>query len=223
MTSKSTKIIAAIFTGLIAAPVYAGGLDAPIMTAEPAPVVQAQPMMQAPGWGGLYLGAQAGTIGVDYEIEIDEPGFTGVGLFELDGKFYGVHVGYMHDIGNFVLGGEFDYDMINLDTSTVTTDVSTSTDIDSDGTIMRLKVRGGYNFDRFLPYFTAGLARLEVDDEGDGSTDTDGTFVGFGGVFKATNNILIGGEFLRHQFDDAFDSGLDFESDTFSLRASYRF
>lgn len=213
MTSKSTKISVAIFAGLIAAPAYAGGFAEPVVVAAPAPVAQVQPVVQAPGWGGFYLGAQAGTIGVEAESE----------ALEFDGTFYGVHAGYMHDFGSFVLGAELDYDIFNLDELTFRGERDVAFD-GEDGSVMRLKARAGYNLGRFLPYATAGIARLALDDAPFGDETTDGTFVGFGGVFKATDNILVGGEFLRHQFDDAFDlDGLDLEADTFSLRASFQF
>lgn len=222
MISKTPKFSVAILTSVIAAPAFAGGFAEPVVVAAPAAVVQAQPVVQAPGWGGFYLGAQAGTVGV--ESEINDPDFSDFTL-EFDGSLYGVHVGYMYDLGNFVLGGEFDYDMINLDevTSGFPGDVI-SGDVDEDGSVMRLKARAGYNLGRFLPYATAGIARLSLDDRPFGDETTDGTFVGVGAVFKATDNILIGAEFLRHQFDEAFgDDALDLEADTLSLRASYRF
>lgn len=229
---------ATAIAGLSAAPLLAGGLDQPIFEQAPASVVVTQPAV-APrtGWGGFYIGGQIGTLNADSSIALGDiltPGeiidfnTTFSTNFdanddvdaELDGNFYGLHVGYMYDLGNFVLGAEVDYDQINFEELSASFEgFSESENIDEDGTIARLKFRAGYNAGRFLPYVTAGVVRLEDDD----SESTDGTFFGAGAAFKATENILIGGEVLQHQFDDAFDTGLDVEATTVSLRASYRF
>lgn len=140
---------------------------------------------------------------------------------EIDGSSYGLHVGYMADLGRYVLGAELDYETIDFDELSGTFDGTTFTESineDSDDTITRLKLRAGYDAGQFLPYLTVGAARIDSDD-----VSTDGAFYGAGVAFLAANNFLIGGEILQHQFDDAFGSGFDLEATTVSLRASYKF
>ncbi|WP_019953921.1 outer membrane protein [Yoonia vestfoldensis] len=210
--------------GFNAFPAFAGGLAEPVM--EQAPVVPATPLpvRSASGWDGLYVGGQVGNVTIETSIRIgdvsplsDTP--NELADYDIDGSGYGLHIGYMHGVGRLVLGGEVDYDVITLDEGTSTFDGTTATiPVDTDGSILRLKARAGYDAGRLLPYATAGLARLELESE-----DTDGTFFGAGIAFKATESILVGGEILRHQFDDSFDTSVDIDATTMSLRASYRF
>jgi outer membrane immunogenic protein len=197
----------------------------------------AQASGQGSGWTGFYVGGQLGIVDSELPVPLSdlvEGGFlteevitdAGFGLDDavtigLDGKSYGVHVGYMHDAGSYVLGGEFDYNSLDFDEVSIDvggTKVTESIDDDSDDSIMRLKLRAGYDAGQFLPYVTVGMARIDSEDE-----STNGTFYGAGVEVLATGNFMIGGEILQHQFDDAFDSGLDIEATTMSLRASYKF
>lgn len=216
--------VATVLAVSSAFPVVAGGL-AEVVT-EPSPVsAPVVPQVSQPdGWGGFYIGGQIGTLKAESSVRVGDflPGNdfpNEFADFELEGGTYGLHAGYMYDMGRFVLGGEIDYDVVNFDDATVEFDGVTETiTADDDGTIARVKLRAGYNAGRVLPYATVGLARFEVD-----SDDTNGTFFGGGVAFKATDNILLGGEVLRHQFDDSFDTGIDVEVTTLSLRASYKF
>lgn len=221
---KMMTCLAVLSAGVSAAPAFAGGLAEPVM--EPAPVAAPapQPVRSAGGWDGLYVGGQIGTATIETSVRVgdvfpgnDFPNETAD--YELEGTTYGVHIGYMYGLGSFVLGAEFDYDTVSLDEGTVTFDGETETiSGEADGSIMRLKGRAGYDAGRFLPYATAGLARLELESE-----ETDGTFFGGGVVFKATDSFLVGGEILSHQFDDSFDTAVDLDTTTLSLRASYKF
>ncbi|MGK0260615.1 MAG: outer membrane immunogenic protein [Candidatus Azotimanducaceae bacterium] len=187
---------------------------------------------QGSGWTGFYVGGQFGSVDLDTTVPLSDffsdDQIVGAG-FELDdtvevgidGTAFGLHVGYMADLGSYVLGAELDYDSIDFDELSGTFEGTTFTqsiDDNSDDTIARLKLRAGYDAGQFLPYLTVGTARLDVEDE-----STNGTFYGAGIAFLATNNLVIGGEILQHQFDDAFDTGFDFEARTMSLRASYKF
>lgn len=192
---------------------------------------------QGSGWTGFYVGGQLGIVdsespillsdlvegGALTELEITDAGFDldDAITLGLDGKSFGVHAGYMYDAGSYVLGGEFDYNSLDFDEVSITfggTTVTESLDDDSDDSIMRLKLRAGYDAGQFLPYVTAGMARIDSEDE-----STNGTFYGAGVEVLATGNFMIGGEILQHQFDDAFDTGLDIEATTMSLRASIKF
>lgn len=220
----STSIIA------LAAPAFAGGLSDPIVEAPAAPVAVAQVAeTQYLSWTGFYVGGQVGSQNADSTV-LASDFFEGEQVsyvegdtvdLESDGTFYGIHAGYMYDLGRIVVGAEFDYDIIDLDEAAATYDGETDTvniDEATDDTIARLKLRAGYDAGRFLPYATAGMARWDSDDE-----NTNGVFFGAGVAFAATDNILIGGEILQHQFKDAFDTEYDIDATTMSLRASYKF
>jgi len=209
----------------LAAPAIAGGMSEPVMTAPAAaPVAAAPAQTAASDWTGFYVGGQVGTMQLDTEFaatDFDQTAPAGDTVeVEADGTFVGIHAGYMRDLGAFVVGAEFDYDVIDFDDITATYDGVTFTESagDTDDTVARLKLRAGYDAGRFLPYATAGLARIDSEDE-----NTNGTFFGAGVAFAATDNILVGGEILQHKFDDVFDSGIDYDITTMSLRASYKF
>jgi outer membrane immunogenic protein len=204
---RSTAALAAIIS-LTAAPVLADGLSQPVIERSPAPVVAA-----VPGWGGFYLGGQLGRM----NSTTASPFITGL-EFAFSEASYGVHVGYMHDLGDFVLGAEIDHDIFNLGEGDIVFNGSELGQFlyDQDATTTRLKLRAGYNLGRILPYATAGVARLSVD----GDTN-NGNFLGLGVAYKATEKFLVGAEFLRQKFDGT-DAG-DVTANRISLRGSYRF
>lgn len=205
----------------LAAPAIAGGMSEPVITA---PAAVAPVRTAASDWTGFYVGGQLGTLRADTEFlatEFDPTAPAGDTVdVEVDGSFAGIHAGYMYDLGSLVVGGEFDFDAIDFDDITATyngTSVTESAE-GSDDTVARLKLRAGYDAGRFLPYATAGVARIDSGDE-----NTNGSFYGAGVAFAATDSILVGGEILQHKFDDAFDSGTDIDIISISLRASYKF
>lgn len=92
-----------------------------------------------PDWTGFYAGAQYGK-----------------GSFELSGNgvsadedmdAYGLHGGYLRDFGKFVLGGELDYNKLDID------------NVDDKGDLTRLRARAGYDMGRFMPYVTLGVGQ----------------------------------------------------------------
>lgn len=183
-----------LVAGLATTPAFAGGLSEPMMQPAPTPIMAAPAPQPVSNWGGLYVGGQIGTfdsessalvsdfLTADDLIDLDlDPSFLDETIdIGLNGTAFGLHIGYMYDIGNLVLGAELDYDQINFDElSGSIQGVTVSENVDGeDGTIARLKGRVGYNAGRFLPYATAGVARLDVDSE-----DTNGTFYGAGVAF----------------------------------------
>lgn len=171
---------------------FAGNLSEPVVVA---PVVA--PVIVAPSldWSGFYAGAQY-TLG---EVSAEGTPET----LDVDG--FGVHAGYLYDLGSFVLGGELDYEMLELSGGGGSADVDAT----------RLKAIAGYDLGSFMPYLTAGAIQLS----GDGFEE-DGTFYGLGGKYQVTDNIRLGAEYLVHTIEDA---GADVDVDTFSLRASYNF
>ena len=188
----------------------AGGLAAAASEAPIAPVVAAAPVT-ARDWTGFYVGGQAGTgdLTLSGPVDLAEPdGET----FEetADLKTFGVHAGYLADLGTFVLGGEVDYSTLDIDGD------------DGDNSVLRAKAIAGYDLGSLLPYATVGLASANIDGLDD---NENGYFYGVGAAYQVTDSFRVGGEFLAHRFEDIFfdDSGADFDVNTFSLKASYNF
>lgn len=183
----------------------AGGLAEPVETVAPTPVIAPAPVMMGSDWTGFYAGAQLGYGKLDPNVTTDPE--------EPDGAVYGVHAGYMYDLGSVVLGAELDYDASNIEFDTP------ASELDS---VARAKLRLGYDGGAFLPYITAGAARATTTNVLDG--DTDGTFAGLGVVYRMNDSVLIGGEVLRHQFEDVADiAGLDVDATTATARVSFQF
>ena len=204
-------------TAMLAAPLAlaagmasAGGLAAPVETVAPTPMPAPAPVvMRGTDWSGFYLGGQLGYGEV-----------TGSGTDEdVNGAIYGVHAGYMYDLGAIVLGAEVDYDMSNID------NVGGNGDLDD---ILRVKGRVGYDAGQFLPYVTGGVVRANVSGTGllgDTDLEADGDFYGLGVAYKFSDSILVGGEVLQHKFYEGDVEGSDntLRATTATARVSFQF
>ncbi len=184
---------------------FAGGYAEPVMEPTPAaPVMQAAPSND---WTGFYAGLQYGQGSSDISGMGESAQLT-------DFDAYGVHAGYLRDLGQFILGGEFDYNMIDTDAE------------DIDGDLMRLRARAGYDMGKFQPYLTAGVARVSLD-SGDESRSETGFTYGIGADYLVTSNISLGLEYSRSDFSDVLEdeigAGIDLETDMIQVRATYRF
>jgi opacity protein-like surface antigen len=192
--------------GLLAAPAFAGGpveIAPEPVVAAPAPVV----VEQSADWGGFYAGAQLGYGDADTNVD----GVDG------DGALGGVHAGYRYDFGRAVVGAELDYDFSNISLDAPVG--GASADIDS---IARVKLMAGADLGRSLLYVTAGKAYAEVSGAGDDLSD-NGKFYGIGMDYAVTDTWTVGGEILKHEFDDFDDSGLDVDATTVKAKVSYNF
>lgn len=152
-------------TAMLAAPLAlaagmasAGGLAPPVETVAPTPIAPA-PIMPSSDWSGFYVGGQLGY------GKVTTPLISG---FDDDftGAIYGVHAGYMYDLGSIVLGAEIDYDLTSMELDYPDPNVTAGGDdftakVDS---IMRIKARVGYDAGQFLPYITGGVVRVEASD-----------------------------------------------------------
>jgi outer membrane immunogenic protein len=189
---------------------FAGGPDAPQIE----PTVAAS--TSSSNWTGFYAGGQIAYLNGDLG---NSPG----DLLEFSGTAYGLHAGYNYDLGQFVVGGELEYDAGDVRVD-VLGGVDTGINIDS---ILRLKARGGYDLGRTLVYGTVGFAQART------SVDTglepppgkaDGYFGGVGVAFMPSDHFIVGGEILRHEFDGfENDPTTDPSATTVSLRLSYKF
>ncbi|MBI6628308.1 outer membrane protein [Pontibaca salina] len=195
-------------SSLLAAPAFAGNLQEPSVEPIIATPVQVQPISD---WTGFYLGAQLG-----YGDAWTSP--VGVAL---DGGFAGVHAGYLHDFGDFVLGGELDYDRSDISQNLGGTELK----IDK---VARLKLIGGYDLGKGLVYATAGVfnGNLKVSEPGFSESDDDnGWVLGGGYKHKFSENWIGGVEALHHKISDLGGEldGLDLKATTISARISYKF
>lgn len=159
----------------------------------------------------------------------------------------GAFVGYDFQLGNnIVLGGEVTYqagtDIDDGDAFVQFSDARTNGAISD---VLGLNARLGYAMGQVMPYVTAGLvtATLETDTsylEGGmrrsfgGSADVNGTRVGIGALYNVSDQIFVGAEFAKTQFDDVdfrgedsfgASAGLsgDYSYTDISIKAGYRF
>ena len=181
------------------------------------PAAQPTPPVVAPtpvsDWTGFYAGAQLETV-LDGEA-------AGVGLAEFDGALYGLFAGYRYDFGSFVLGGEVDYNVGSGDFTSLVPAAPTF-DLDYES-LSRVGAEFGYDAGNVLPYATAGFASIEL---GLPTVTSDGSgyFYGLGLDFRVTDQIVMGGELLQHEFDDYNDiDGETLDALTFGLNIAYTF
>lgn len=217
-----SRLSLAAGAALLAAPALAGGFS-PTVTAPapvaPAPVIAPAPVAPAAtgaDWTGFYVGGQLGFGNLtldDNDDATDEEDF--------DGAIYGLHAGYMQDFGRFVLGAEIDFDGTQIEVGEGDTAVEV-------GSVIRGKLRAGYDAGRFLPYLTAGFAQVRLNSDDEATDDAledsyDGNFYGIGAAYQLTDRFVIGAEVLRHNFDDTPVEDIDADVTTATLRASFRF
>lgn len=182
----------------LALPAFAGKLD----YTPPEPTVVAVPVPVAlPDWSGVYFGGQVG-YGMGEAADEDADGILG-----------GLHLGYNHDFGTLVLGGEIDHDFSSIELDN---------DAGSLDNISRAKLKVGADLGRTLLYGTGGLAMANAEVGGADLSD-QGYFVGAGMAYKVTDSVSVGGEYLYHMFDDFDDSGADVNLSTLTARVSYNF
>ena len=206
-------------TAMLAAPLAlaagmasAGGLAAPVETVAPTPMPAPAPVMRrGTDWSGFYVGGQLGY------GEVTSPAFSGLDD-DFTGATYGVHAGYMYDLGALVLGAEVDYDLTSMEIE----EDGDSLEVDD---ILRLKARVGYDAGAFLPYITGGVVRANLSG-GETDLEMDGDFYGLGVAYKFSDSILVGGEVLQHKFyegDLEEAPGLGIRATTASARVSFQF
>lgn len=242
------SIMLAVPLALAAGIASAGGLAVAVETIEPTPMASA-PILRSSNWSGFYAGGQLGYGKVTSPF-LDQFGDAlGDELADLDifledfaidrdftGAVYGVHAGYMYNLGSIVLGTEVDYELTSMKQSFSGTVIPFESDdtIAFDGafeidSILRVKARIGYDAGALLPYITGGVVRAVLDlnvSEGSESQKIDGDFYGAGVAYKFSDNILIGGEVLQHKFyetDGGSISGAGIRATTATARVSYQF
>ncbi|MGC1495556.1 MAG: outer membrane beta-barrel protein [Sulfitobacter sp.] len=201
MTRTLRMITIAAVTSALGSMALAGTIEeTPVEQSVAPPVFTPAPVNIGGDWTGFYTGLQLGHADAD----------SATGALDGDDTSYGFHAGYDYDFGQFVLGGELDYDK---------TDISLGGGAASIDSVARAKIRGGYDLGRTLVYATAGAARADTS-----VGDETGPFVGLGVAYQVTDRYLIGAEILEHRFDDVGGvAGNDIDATTISIRGSLRF
>lgn len=206
----ATTLVSTAAAGTAFAGAVDGGFDDPMIA--PAPVPVAVPVTG--DWGGAYGGVQLG-----YGFGEFDPDPTAIDELDTDGIVGGFHVGYNWDLGQWVLGTEFQYDASDLSVD----DGTTSGNFDG---IARLKGRAGYDLGNSMIYGSAGVAYTNFDGIS-GVTDIDfddpGYVVGIGYDYRLNENWVLGAEYQHHMFDDFGAPGNDVDFGTVHLRASFMF
>lgn len=231
---KALLASTALSAMLLSAPALAADFMEPAIEVLP-------PAAVAFDWSGPYVGIQGG-----YEWGDEEDGFddtfgpfadtkAAAEAFDVDGFIAGGHAGYNWQSGRFVFGveGEVDYSDLEGEADFEKSSFGDGTSEIIEGTLSvdtdweaSLRLRGGYAFDRFLLYVTAGGAFADVNVEVDGEvTSTSGqttfidpfgeswddTFIGWtagiGGEYAVTDYLLARIEFRYTDFgDEDFDT-----------------
>jgi len=192
-------ITAALLAAAIGMPAMAADLANPPPPPTPIPPPPPTPICE---WCGLYLGINAGVgVGVDSfntSISAGGPDFPGNAFLSssdthaLTGGLFGGQIGYNWQAGNWVFGGEFDWDWSGQqNTSTKAAQnlggvgaAASLTDSDKINSIGTLRARLGWANAGWLWYVTGGVAWAEVNDTFTGSTTNplvalNGTSVSF--------------------------------------------
>lgn len=162
-------------------------------------------------WTGFYGGLQIG--GADAELK----SHAGATLGTDSAMSYGVHFGYNHDLGQWVVGAELAHDRVDLAYTVPLIGGATRTMSEEHG-ITRLKLKAGYDLGTTLAYATVGIADMDTS----GIQYKTGTVLGLGLAWKATPQVIAGVELLHHQFDPQ-QSLTTIEATTVNLRVSYKF
>lgn len=168
-------------------------------TPTPAPSYEVAP--ERFGWEGGYAGVQAGYGFGDADPGDDPSGILGGG-----------HAGYLFQFGQFVVGPEVDIDASSVDGGDLDLDV-----------LARAKLKAGYAVDRFLVSGTAGYVHAWGEDATAGDVNDGGLEVGAGLDFAATDNIVVGSDYMYHNFGEFDDTGSDTSLHTIRARLSYKF
>ncbi|MFK7868320.1 MAG: outer membrane protein [Roseobacter sp.] len=160
---------------------------------------------QDAGWTGFYGGVQTG--------RIDADGANALADVSADSGMAGVHAGYNRDFGGWVLGAEVDFDAAGTE---LTRNGASLGELNS---VSRLKLRAGYGLGQTLFYATAGPAKADTD-----LGDDTGEFYGVGIAYEISNQFVMSGEILSHDFGDiGGTSSNEVGADTLTVRFSLRF
>lgn len=162
------------------------------------------------GWSGFYVGAHGGSTWSGPVFSNASASLNGASL-DPDGRFGGVHAGYLLQLGGMVLGLEADYSRTGLKAAKTSTTAFQSYRLETNSDYMAsVRARFGLGLGPLLVYGTAGLAQSELKVSGqasglvsqsyDLSLKDTGIAYGAGVDWKVLPNLALRAEVLRYQF-----------------------
>ncbi len=164
-------------------------------------------------WSGYYVG-----VGVAYGSYSDTDGrFPGV-VSSGDDVALSIHAGANHQIDDFVIGLEAD--LTQLDSSFKVLPAPLAASRLRVNTVVSLKARAGYAFDKFLPYATAGLGYAKTNIAG---LDGYGWVAGVGVDYKVQENLLFGVQYVHHRYNEFGGAPIIADFDLFTARLSLKY
>ncbi|MCU0827338.1 MAG: porin family protein [Tabrizicola sp.] len=189
--------VVALFA-LIGGQAAAGG---PVAVPDDPPVTPAT-VAPSSDWTGFYAGANLGF------------GDVNDGTNSFDRDFYGIQAGYLHDFGSVVAGAELAYSAGDFNAGGLNLDLEST----------RLKLIGGYDAGRVLPYLFVGVGDATISAGALSNSDST-TLYGLGAKLAvgATGRHVIGLEYLSERKDNFGGSGDDLDNREFALRYDFRF
>lgn len=184
-------------------------------------------------WTGFYVGVNAGYGFGDKAFAFTSDGRRS-GEGDIDGVEGGVQVGYTHQFGRFVLGGEVDSQVSNQ--SGVSDDLATlgfpgsRFEVERDS-FVTVRARAGYSASRTLVYATGGFTSVDSDTRFTGplgdvlspnAVTSEGFVVGGGVEAFLALRLTLKGEALYFEFDDEPEL-IDVESYSVRVGVNWRF
>jgi outer membrane immunogenic protein len=176
-----------------------------VAAADLSPYAPAAPAYYSPiyTWTGFYFGINGGGGWGTSQ-------WDGIPSFDVSGGVIGGTVGYNWQINQLVLGAEGDIDWSGIKgTTTVLCPIGCET---RNKWLATVRGRIGYAFDRFLPYFTGGLAIGDINANlpvlPGGSISNAGWTVGAGIEVGVVRNVSLKAEYLYVDLGN-FNCGLN--------------
>ncbi len=148
-------------------------------------------------WSGLRLGIQGGYA------------WGSPGVIAGDGAIGGLHAGYDWSLGDAVAGVEGSASFADIEIG----------DDNRLTSVVDLRARLGYSFDRVLVYGTAGGAL----GSGTRGLEGRGSAIGAGLDFATLQNAIFGLQYLKYTFTDLNKTGNSLEIDLIQGKLTYKF
>ncbi|WP_323036025.1 outer membrane protein [Pararhodobacter sp.] len=199
------KVFLATIMSFTASASFASG---PVVVSEP-PMVQVPVYAAAPDWSGVYGGVYHGRAsGEMFDIG---------GPYDLDSgsNFTGLFLGYRHDMGDYVVGGEISSTVaMNMQQAAFPTwEFERMTDI---------RATVGRDFGRTLVYVAGGYTTSTFS-PGGGSTTYNGWNLGIGLDYRVTDRFFVGVEYVHRDLSRSDLATWTGEFGTVQIRAGFQF
>ncbi|MBE7733939.1 outer membrane protein [Devosia faecipullorum] len=199
---------------------------ADLVVFQPQPIATYAPTFS---WTGFYAGADVG----HGWGKADFTAGPGAASFDARGIVGGVHAGYNHDFGGFVLGAEADFSLSDVHFIDTAFGVISTVRLENYGSV---RARVGLPVDRFLPYVTGGIGfgtgTFNIFAPPTDTTDRQTHFgwtIGAGAEYAVTDNMILRAEYLytdlgtRNYHANNRPGGIDTKMNFGTLRAGVSF